>query len=220
MSARVLEPSPINTGEEVEAYDALVRRHAWLMDRPFVKLLSRIGLERGRILDIGTGPGWVPIALAGARPHWEIWAVDASEDMLARARHHARAAGVAERIRFVHGNATDLPFARGTFDLVISQRLLHHIARPEEMLDEVARVARNGGKVVIKDLLRQPRWQAALLLAFSRYVLRSDPRQLQQYRESLTAALTIAEVRAALKKSRLRMARIRRFRGVDFVIAT
>ena len=65
---------------------------------------------------------------------------------------------------------------------------------------------------------RQPRWKAALLLFFSKHVLRYSPLQLHMYRESLAAALTFGEARAALARSRLALGAVRGFRGLDFVI--
>lgn len=218
---RVLESSPVHEASEAHAYDAMVRRHGWLLNAPFVELVARAarGLARGRVLDIGSGPGRIPIALALRHPGWQIVGTDPAADMRAAAAAHAEAAGVASRVRFVDGTAERLPFESGSFDLVISHFALHHVARPERMFDECARVLRGGGKAVIKDLRRQPAWKAALLLAFSRHVLRYDPEQLRMYRESIDAALTFEEARAALGRSKLSMATIRGFRGVDFVIA-
>ncbi|MCK6471755.1 MAG: class I SAM-dependent methyltransferase [Planctomycetes bacterium] len=217
---RVLESSPVHEAGEAIAYDAMVRRHGWLLNAPFVEMVSRAasGLTSGRVLDIGSGPGRIPIALALRHPGWEIVGTDPAADMRAAATAHAAAAGVADRVRFLSGTAERLPFPAGSFDLVISHFALHHVARPERMFDECARVLRGGGKVVIKDLCRQPGWKAALLLAFSRHVLRYDAEQLRMYRESIDAALSFAEARAALKRSKLCMATIRGFRGVDFVI--
>lgn len=216
---RVLEASPIHEAMEAEEYSAMIRRHAWLLNRPMVDLLSRTGLERGRVLDIGTGPGWIPVELALRHPDWEIWAVDPSGDMLAQAAQQAQRAGVAGRIHFTKGEAGDLPFETGMFDLVYSHFVLHHLPRPEAMFDEAARVGRGGGRIVIKDLLRQPDWKKALMLAFSKWVLRYTPAQLALYRESLDAGLTMADVRAGLKNSKLSMARVSGFRGLDFVIS-
>ncbi|MFH1023162.1 MAG: class I SAM-dependent methyltransferase [Planctomycetota bacterium] len=217
--SRILESRPVHLSEEAVEYDAMVRRYLWLLNRPFVEIVSRLGLERGRVLDVGTGPGWIPIELALRHPGWEIWAVDASEDMLTRARRHAREAGVDGRVHFVHGDATDLPFETGEFDLSVSHFMLHHITRPEFLFNEMARVTRGGGRVLIKDLLRQPKWKASFLLAFSKRVLGYNEGQLRMYRESMASAFTVEEVRAALKNSRLCMSNIRGFRGLDFVVA-
>lgn len=215
---RVLESNTVHVATEAAEYDAMIHRHAWLLNRPFVKLLARLGLARARVLDIGTGPGWIPIELAQRQPGWEIWALDASEDMLARACGHAAAAGVSERIHWVPGNAVDLPFPDGHFDLVISHFTLHHLEHPHELFREAARVTRAGGRVIVKDLLRQPCWKAALLLAFSKYVLGYSPLQLQMYRESIDAALTFDELRLALERSPLAGAQVRGFRGLDFIV--
>src|SRR5262249_54569757 len=138
--------------------------------------------------------------------------------MLTCAKAHAAEAGVSERIRFVQASATKLPFDAGTFDLVILHFTLHHVDHSAVMFDEAARVVRGSGKVIIKDLRWQPRWKAALLLAFAKYVLGYSSVQLQMCRESMNAALSLEEPWRAMKISRLSMATIRGFRGLDFII--
>lgn len=86
------------------------------------------------------------------------------------------------------------------------------------MFNEAARLVRGGGRVLIKDLRRQPAWKIPLLLAFSKYVLGYTDQQLTLYRESLQAALSLGEVREALTHSMLSMANVQTFRGVDFLI--
>ncbi len=215
---RVQESSPIHVDEDATEYEAMVGRHAWLLNWPFVEMLSRMGLRRGRVLDVGTGPGLIPVELARRNPGLEVWALDASENMLEQGRRRAERAGVGERVRFVRGDATDVPFEAGHFDLCTSHFMLHHIERPESLFDEMARVTRGGGRIVIKDLIRQPGWKRRFLLAFSRLALGYSPEQLRMYDESLGSALSVPEVRAALSRSRLSMARVRGFRGLDYVI--
>jgi ubiquinone/menaquinone biosynthesis C-methylase UbiE len=218
-AARVLESCPVPDAGEAREYSAMITSHSWLLNRAMVDMLSGDrSLKRARVLDIGTGPGWIPIELARQNPQWEICAVDPSADMLACARQAAQRAGVANRIRFIEGKAEALPFERGGFDIVYSHFMLHHLLHPEKMFDEATRVVRHGGRVLIKDLLRQTPWLMSLLLGFSRHVLRYSPLQMKMYRESLEAALTLDEIRTALKNSQLRAARIQVFRGLDFVI--
>ena len=138
--------------------------------------------------------------------------------MLARGREAAARAGVAARIHFTKGECGRLPFEAGEFDLVYSHFVLHHLPRPEDMFDEAARVTRGGGRIVIKDLLRQSRWKTAALLGFSKVILGYTELQMKMYRESLSAGLTFGEVQAALKNSKLAMGRLARFRGLDFVV--
>src|ERR687886_665595 len=63
-----------------------------------------------------------------------------------RARAHAPA-----NVTFVDGDATKLPFDSGEFDLVCCRRTLHHIARPERAVAELARVTASGGRVFVDD---------------------------------------------------------------------
>jgi ubiquinone/menaquinone biosynthesis C-methylase UbiE len=215
---RTLESAPVHLDEDAAEYGRMIDRHAWLLNRPFVEMLSSLGLGAGKVLDVGTGPGWIPIQLALRRPKWEVWALDASEDMLELGRRNAVKAGVGERVHFVNGDARSLPFETGEFDLAASHFMLHHMDEPGPVLDEMARVVRGGGRVIVKDLARQPLWKAKLLLAFSKLVLGYSPEQMRMYRESLDSALTLEDVRSLLPRTRLSMASVRGFRGLDFVI--
>ena len=60
-----------------------------------------------QVLDVGTGSGAIALAVAKARYEVEVTAVDASTDALAVARANAERLGLAERIRFVHGDLLD-----------------------------------------------------------------------------------------------------------------
>ena len=217
---RILESSPVHEREEASEYDDMVQRHQRLLNRPFVHLISKAmrGRKNITVLDVGTGPGWIPIELARQHPTWTIHALDASADMLERGRMHAERAGVAERIHFHKGDALDLPFEPGRFDLAVSHFMLHHLAEPEKLFNAMQRVCKPNGQVMIKDLRRQAAWKSALLMGFSKHVLRYSGEQLRMYRESLDAALTIDEVKVALRRSNLSEARVKGFRGLDFII--
>ncbi|MCK6474183.1 MAG: class I SAM-dependent methyltransferase [Planctomycetes bacterium] len=216
--ARVLEPEALVAGAEAEGYDRLVRRHAWILNRPFVKLAANQAPERARVLDIGSGPGWIPIELAARRRGWELHGADASGDMVALAARNAEAAGVAGRVRFHRSDGRALPFEPASFDLVISHYVLHHLEAPEELFDEAARLVKPGGCVMIKDLRRPPAWAVPALAGIARHVLRYDEAQVRMYRESLGAALSPAELRAALRRSRLRDVRVRETFGLEFLV--
>lgn len=217
---RLLEPVLVPEGAEAADYDALVSQHFWLLQRPFVQVLSRLGLQQARVLDIGAGPGWLPIELARQNPGWEIWALDPSTDMRRRAARHVPAAGLSDRVHLVAGDAAAVPFADGSFDLVISHFVLHHLPAPRRLFDEAARVQAPGGQVVLKDLVRQSGWSAGLRLAFEKWVLGSNAAQLAMSRDSIAAALTLAEVRAELAASRLADARVRRCWGPYYLITS
>src|SRR5213080_147361 len=97
-----------------------------------------------RALDVGTGAGTLALALAPLVR--EVVGVDIVPELLERAR-----AGAPDNVTFVEGDVTKLPFDSGTFDLSCSRRTLHHIARPERAVAELARVTAPGGRVFVDD---------------------------------------------------------------------
>src|SRR5689334_6803567 len=94
---RILESSPVHEDEAGE-YSELIRAYAWLLNRPMIHLISQARTRRARVLDIGTGPGWIPVEIALRHPQWEIWAIDPSGNMLQLGRQAADRAGVSDRI--------------------------------------------------------------------------------------------------------------------------
>jgi ubiquinone/menaquinone biosynthesis C-methylase UbiE len=118
-------------------------RTAW--DRVFALALGgRQGLEA---LDVGCGTGFLSLELA-ARGH-QVTGIDFAPEMLALAKEKAAKAGAA--IRFEHADAENLPFAAGSFDLVISRHVLWTLPHPEAAIEEWVRVLRPGGRLVVID---------------------------------------------------------------------
>ena len=101
-----------------------------------------------RALDVGTGAG--ALAFAFAPLVREVVGVDLVPELLALARE--RAAGIGN-VELVEGDATALPFPDASFDLTGTLRTLHHVARPELVIAELARVTRLGGRMLVVDQL-------------------------------------------------------------------
>lgn len=102
------------------------------------------------ILDVGCGPGIVSAALA---PHArEVVAFDITPEMLEKARQRCREAGV-RNVRFELGRAEQLPFPDGSFDAVVTRLTLHHFPDPQQAVEEMARVMRSGGRLVVADVM-------------------------------------------------------------------
>jgi ubiquinone/menaquinone biosynthesis C-methylase UbiE len=111
-------------------------------------------ITAGRILDVGTGPGYLPIEIATRTPNLELDGIDLSPAMVKLARNTAARKGVADRVRFQRAHAADLPFDDRSFDLVISTLSFHHWARPLECLAELHRVLKPHREARIYDARR------------------------------------------------------------------
>jgi ubiquinone/menaquinone biosynthesis C-methylase UbiE len=114
------------------------------LEAKVVRFVAPGGKERA--LDSGTGAGALAFALA---PHVrEVVAVDLVQELLEQGRKRGERF---PNVSFVEGDATKLPLEDGSFDLSGSLRTLHHIARPELAVAELARVTRPGGRVLVVD---------------------------------------------------------------------
>ncbi len=101
-----------------------------------------------RVLDSGAGTGALALALGPLVAR--VVALDLVPELLVLGRQQAAAAGL-DRVVFVEGDATALPFERDAFDLAACHRTLHHVARPELVISELARVTTIGGRVLVID---------------------------------------------------------------------
>ncbi len=105
-----------------------------------------------KVADIGTGTG--VLALELARTGVQVIAVDSSPRMLESANDKLQAQAV-RNVEFRHGDATALPIADGEVDAALAHMVLHYVASPAEAIREMARVVRQGGRVVIVDFVEQ-----------------------------------------------------------------
>ncbi|MEW6658096.1 MAG: methyltransferase domain-containing protein [Thermodesulfobacteriota bacterium] len=119
-------------------------------------------LSGGRVLDVGTGPGYLLGYLARARPDVRLWGLDLDYQMLRLARRRENPPPVS----LVVGDALVLPFGDGIFDQVVATLSLHIWADRQAGLKELRRVLRPGGRAWIYEMKRET--SARALRAFSR----------------------------------------------------
>jgi ubiquinone/menaquinone biosynthesis C-methylase UbiE len=120
----------------------------------FVRLLQHAGFEKGRILDTGCGFGAVAIEIAKSFNEVEIVGIDLGKPLLKLGQSLAEQSGVAERIQFAEGDVQQLDFEPDTFDVVINTFMLHIVDDPVTMLNEIERVTKPSGKIMVTDLRR------------------------------------------------------------------
>ena len=209
---RELEPEVMDTAEDATGYDAMDHTAP---NRAFVERLKSLGAG-GTMIDLGTGPGQIPIMVAIERitPE-EIIAVDLSPHMLDIARQKHASVGhynmPALHIRFELADVKKLPYPDRSFDTVFSNTILHHIPRPVEFLREAWRVLKPKGVLLIRDLYRPPD-EKTLDHLVALHAAGCDAHQTKMFRDSLKAALTPEELRATAREAGMR--------GVEVVIDT
>jgi ubiquinone/menaquinone biosynthesis C-methylase UbiE len=130
--------------------------------------------DGARVLDVGTGPGRIPIELARRCPRLQLDGIDLSEAMIVHARRSAGArAGRDARVTFTVGDVARLPYPDDAFDLIVSTMSQHHWADVSGGMRELRRVLREGGHVWIYDTrLSMSKAESAARAAFPGHAIR------------------------------------------------
>jgi ubiquinone/menaquinone biosynthesis C-methylase UbiE len=162
----------------------------------------------GKVLDIGTGPGFAAIEVARALKGTGCLVVglDLSPSMLALAAENAAKAGVSAMLAWREGDCKAIPFGDGELDLVVSNDSLHHWDDPLPVFDEIARVLKPDGGCIIRDSKRLQHWGPWL---FVKTVSLTIPRDFRvHWWNSIKSSYTPEELRAVLSRSQLQGWRI------------
>ena len=124
---------------KAETYDCLTGQITARLVEP---LLDAAGVAAGMgVLDVGTGLGY---AAAGAEQRGAVaTGVDIAGEVMALARRRHRG------VRFLPGDAEDLPFAEGSFDALVSNFTINHLPQPERAIREFGRVVVAGGRIAV-----------------------------------------------------------------------
>ncbi|MRG61694.1 methyltransferase domain-containing protein [Agromyces sp. CFH 90414] len=167
----VVADFPHGRGVAFDAYGAELRHGLGALNRPGFHHAMRdwvgalpdraAALDRGGVvLDAGCGTGWSSVALAAAFPRARVVGVDLDEASIDEARGHAAVAGVADRVRFLVGDAGETATVRAAaeavdapagFDLVTVFEALHDMGRPAAALAAFREALADGGALLVAD---------------------------------------------------------------------
>lgn len=151
---------PILRGRHVEPppwlYDLIAGGHlARRIHQRFISDLAGVLPRGARVLDIGTGPGYLLRHLACKRPDLDLWGVDFDCRMIRLARREANVAlSCSTPSHFVVADAQALPFRGEAFDQIVAAFTLHIWPEPVIGLTEMRRVLRPGGRAWIYEMNR------------------------------------------------------------------
>jgi SAM-dependent methyltransferase len=109
--------------------------------------------DGSRWLEVACGPGSISRALAPRVG--SILGVDLTPAMVEKATEEAASAGILNA-EFSVGDATALELADASFDGAVTRFSLHHIPAPRRVVQEMARVVRPGGSVILADFIADP----------------------------------------------------------------
>lgn len=116
-----------------------------------IKLLKPVAGQR--VLDLGTGAGYVALAIAGQYPMAEVTGLDIARQALRKDAVAAAENGY-KNLSFVAYDGVTLPFRPAAFERVITRYAFHHFPRPETTVSEISRTTSATGRLVLCDAVR------------------------------------------------------------------
>lgn len=197
---RIVETDQGIQGEfDVQTYNSMMRS---LRDRGWMETghIITSGITHGLALEIGPGPGYLGLEWLKKTESTMLLAVEISPEMIKIAERNAREYGLEGRVKYVKGDAHQIPFDDNTFDGVFTNGSLHEWSQPLGVFDEVYRVLKPGAKYFISDMRRDMnpfvRWFMKLMV---------KPKEIRPgFVSSINASYTIDEIRSVLDQSNLK----------------
>ena len=137
MEGRIASWYARNTANDMAEFERLAER------------VTQMIPSGSRILEVAPGPGYLAIEIA-RRGSYAITGLDISKTFVEIATANARTASV--EVDFRHGNASVMPFADNTFDLILCRAAFKNFSQPVEAMNEMHRVLKPEGRALIIDL--------------------------------------------------------------------
>ncbi|MFB8790487.1 MAG: class I SAM-dependent methyltransferase [Potamolinea sp.] len=196
---RVTEPEVMDSDQEAIEYDAMDFTE---VNTAFAARAIEIGPPSGLILDAGTGTARIPIILCQMRPQWQIIGIDLAQSMLQVGLANVTRANFQSQIKLEFVDAKQLPYPDEHFDMVVSNSLIHHLPNPLPFLQELKRVLKPNGAILLRDLIR-PDSPEILNNIVENVAADCNSKQKQLFSDSLYAAFTLEEVNELIKQASL-----------------
>lgn len=200
MMQRIMEPELMDDLEQARVYAEADFAEE---NQGFVDLFSAScsGWSGGHVIDLGCGPGDIPIRFAQKFPGANVTGVDASRPMIKLAEAAVKHANLEDRIRFRCERFQDVSLQEPA-DAAISNSLLHHVPNPLQFWYKLTQLVKPGSFVLVMDLLRpESTDEAAAIVA--QYAANEPAVLKRDFYNSLLAAFTEDEVAAQLAEMNL-----------------
>lgn len=201
---RIMEPEPVMMGKHATSYAEadFSTPHDFFVDFLLKKYSSEIE-KCQKAIDLGCGPGDLPIRLVKKIPRLNVLGIDASEDMLEYARNAVVGQNLGNRISFLKSYIPPIPL-RGKYDLILSNSFIHHLSNldAKELWNEIKRLGRKRSIVYVGDL-RRPENEREILDLVKKYATQGTEILSDDFRHSLEAAFTVKEIKSMINSANL-----------------
>ena len=197
---RVLEPELMDDPEQALVY---ARADFEKENQGFIDRFREYFPEftKGHIIDLGCGPGDIPVRFARALPACRVTGVDASGPMIGLADVAVKQAGLADRITFRCERFQAVSLVEQA-DAVVANSLLHHVPNPLQFWYRLRHLVKPGSPVLVMDLLRPDSPEEAQVIV-DRYAAKEPEILRRDFYRSLLAAFTEDEVAVQLAEMNL-----------------
>src|SRR4030042_790897 len=198
VKSRIVETDEGIQGEfDVQIYNTMMRS---LRDKGWMETdhIVRPGTTHGLALEIGSGPGYLGLEWLKKTESTMLLAVEISPEMTKIAERNAREYGLEGRVKYVKGDAHQIPFDGNTFDGVFTNGSLHEWSQPIRVFDEIYRVLKPGAKYFISDMRRD---MNPFVKGFMKLMVK--PKEIRPgFVSSINASYTTDEIRSILDQSK------------------
>ena len=141
--------------QNISFFNSLAKHYDWPLFQFWMKgfhkpVLAEIDVsQKLKILDVSCGTGELLVSLVkkDKNQNLQLYGVDIAEKMLRKAREK-----LASSVRLQKADVHKLKFPEHSFDYVISTESFHHYSDQQKALQEMVRVAKKGGKVIVVDI--------------------------------------------------------------------
>jgi ubiquinone/menaquinone biosynthesis C-methylase UbiE len=158
------------------------------------------GINKGNVLEIGPGPGYVGLEWLKQAPGSTLTGCEISRAMIKVADKNAKDYGFETRASYVEGNCMQMPFHNEAFDAIFSNGSLHEWEDPVRVFNEINRVLKPGGLFYIGDMRRDVNPLLKWFIFFS-----TRPKKIRPgFLTSLNASYTVEELQKLLRQSELK----------------
>lgn len=202
---RIPESETIVDDGLAEYYSRMAKKYMRIPCRRVLYKVRAKGIEQGRALDVGTGPGIFPISIAKAYPNIRFTCIDLSPAMVRVARENALEFGLSGLIDFKLGSAYQLPCPDRSMDLVTCINTLHHLRDPVAFFNEVGRVLKEGAHFVIVDFHRDTSKVAVWIFNLMwKWIITRNGLGSESFMESVRSSYTVSECKVFLQRSSIK----------------